>query len=233
MKILTVAAHPDDETLGAGATMALHAARGDEVWALVLTEGVTSRHGRVEQQISCLERACDVLGVKRLVLGGLPDQRLDTLSLLEVIDPIERCIAELEPDVVLTHFMEDVNQDHRIVFRATMVAARPLPGQPVRRLMCFETPSSTEWAPPFPGTVFSPNVFVDASTSLATKLEAMSAYADAFSSEVRPWPHPRSLEALEAYARRHGAAVGVEAAEPFMLVREIATDGLPPGGPPP
>lgn len=227
MRILTVAAHPDDETLGAGATMALHAARGDEVWVLVLTDGVGSRHGQAEQQLACLRRACDIIGVKRLVLGGLPDQRLDTLSLLDVIGPVERCIEDLQPDVVLTHFIEDLNQDHRLVSRATMVAARPLPGQPVRRLMCFETPSSTEWAPPFPGCVFAPNVFVDSSAWLATKLQAMSAYADTHLSEVRPWPHPRSLEALEAYARRHGASVGVEAAEPFMLVREITTDGLP------
>jgi N-acetylglucosamine malate deacetylase 1 len=230
MRILTVAAHPDDETLGAGATMALHAARGDEVWVLVLTDGVGSRHRRTEQQLGCLRRACDILGVKRLVLGGLPDQRLDTLSLLDVIDPIEQCVADLRPDVVLTHFMEDLNQDHRLVFRATMVAARPLPGQTVRRLMCFETPSSTEWAPPFPGCVFAPDVFVDASAWLETKLEAMGSYADAYSSEVRPWPHPRSLRALDAYARRHGAAVGLEAAEAFMLVREVATDGLPASG---
>ena len=230
MKILTVAAHPDDETLGAGATMALHAARGDEVWVLVLTDGVGSRHGKAEQQLACLRRACDVLGVKRLVLGGLPDQRLDTLPLLDVLGPVERCIEELAPDVVLTHFIEDLNQDHRIVSRATMVAARPLPGQPVRRLLCFEVPSSTEWAPPFPGCVFAPDVFVDASTSLATKLAAMSAYADTYLNEVRPWPHPRSLEALEAFARRHGASVGLEAAEAFMQVREIAIEGLTVGG---
>src|SRR5688500_16679694 len=114
MKVLTVAAHPDDETLGAGGTMAWHAARGDQVWVCILTDGVTSRHDEVELQAECARRACDTLGVERLVLVGLPDQRLDTLCQLDVITPIEECIAEFRPDVVLTHFLGDVNEDHRI-----------------------------------------------------------------------------------------------------------------------
>jgi LmbE family N-acetylglucosaminyl deacetylase len=226
MRVLTVAAHPDDETLGAGGTMAWHAERGDTVWALVLTDGVTSRHDRVELQAECAERACKVLGVERLVLAGLPDQRLDTLTLLDVITPIERCIEQLRPDVVLTHFMGDVNEDHRLVARATLVATRPVPGTSVRRVCSFEIPSSTDWAPPIPGSVFAPNLYVDISGSLETKLAAMACYADTFHSEVRPFPHPRSMQALTAYAHRHGAASGLLAAEPFMLLRESAGRGL-------
>jgi LmbE family N-acetylglucosaminyl deacetylase len=226
MRVLTVAAHPDDETLGAGGTMAWHAARGDTVWALILADGASSRHGRVEQQADCARSACEILGVERLVMTGLPDQRLDTLGLLEVITPIEQAIDELRPDVVLTHFMGDVNEDHRLVARATMVATRPVPGTPVRRVCAFEIPSSTDWAPPIPGSIFAPNLYVDISQTLDIKLTAMKAYAETYVSEVRPYPHPRSLEALTAYAQRHGATSGLHAAEAFVVLRESATAGM-------
>jgi LmbE family N-acetylglucosaminyl deacetylase len=219
-KVLVVAAHPDDETLGVGGTIARHALAGDEVWVCLLSEGASSRHDKVEQQKSCAERACEVLGVHKVVFLDFPDQRLDTFSLLDIIRPIEGCLEALQPEIVYTHFMEDVNQDHRIAFRATLVATRPVGGHSVQQVLCFETASSTEWAAPFPGCVFSPNVFVDITTTLPTKLRAMSKYADTYVSEVRPYPHPRSLQALEVYARRYGVKVGVDAAEPFMLVRE-------------
>ena len=226
MRVLVVAAHPDDETLGAGGTMAWHAARGDHVSVCILTDGVTSRHDRVELQAECARRACDTLGVKRLVLVGLPDQRLDTLCQLDVITPIESAIEEFEPEVVLTHFPGDVNEDHRIVSRATMVATRPQAGSSVRRVGVFEIPSSTDWAPPVLGSVFTPNLFVDVSETLDTKLAAMDAYTDAHVNEMRDFPHPRSVEGLTAYARRHGAVSGMLAAEPFMLLRESANRGL-------
>lgn len=225
MRVLTVAAHPDDETLGAGGTMARLAAVGHEVWVCILSDGVTARHRHVEQQKECTIRAADVLGVANFVFCGLPDQRLDTLALLDVIAPIERCIDELRPELVLTHFKEDVNQDHRAAFQASLVGTRPVEGTSVRRLLCYETPSSTEWAAPFAGSVFSPNVFVDVSSTLKTKLEAMRSYEQTYVGEMRPYPHPRSYEALEAYARRHGAAAGVSAAEPFMQVRQLHREG--------
>jgi N-acetylglucosamine malate deacetylase 1 len=219
-RVLVVAAHPDDETLGAGGTIARHTSDGDEVWVCLLSEGASSRHDEVELQKSCAERACEVLGVHKVVFLDFPDQRLDTISLIDIIRPIESCIESLQPDLVYTHFMEDVNQDHRIAYRATLVATRPVAGHSVKQLLCFETPSSTEWAAPFPGSVFAPNVYVDISETLPTKLEAMSKYAETHVSEVREYPHPRSLEALEIYAKRHGIKIGRPAAEPFMLVRE-------------
>jgi LmbE family N-acetylglucosaminyl deacetylase len=226
MRILTVAAHPDDETLGAGGTMARFAARGDEVWVCILTDGVTSRHGHIELQKECAVRATNVLGVSKVVFCDLPDQRIDALPLIDVITPIEKCIGELQPDVVFTHFKEDANQDHRTVFAATLVAARPVEECSVRRLLCYEVASSTEWAAPFSGSVFAPNVFVDITSSLSTKLEAMRAYEDTFSNEMRPYPHPRSYEAIEAYAKRYGAASGLASAEPFMLVRDVFPEGV-------
>jgi LmbE family N-acetylglucosaminyl deacetylase len=226
MRVLTVAAHPDDETLGAGGTMAWHAARGDTVWVCVLTDGVTSRHNYVQQQVDCAKRACDLLGVERLVVVGLPDQRLDTLSLLDVITPIEEVIEEMRPDVVLTHFAGDVNEDHRLVSRATMVATRPAAGSSVAKVCSFEVPSSTDWAPPIPGSTFAPNLFVDISETLEIKLTAMKAYTAAYLNEMRPYPHPRSVEALTAYAQRYGAMSGLLAAEPFMVLRESAAAGM-------
>lgn len=225
MRFLTVAAHPDDETLGAGGTMARLAAMGHEVWICILSEGVTARHRHVERQKECAIRAADILGAAKVVFCELPDQRLDALPLLEVITPIEKCIGELRPEVVFTHFGQDANQDHRTVFQATLVAARPVEGTSVERLLCYETASSTEWAPPFPGSVFSPSVFVEISSTLSTKLDAMRSYEATHTGEVRPFPHPRSYEAIEAYARRHGAAAGVHAAEPFMLVRQVHREG--------
>lgn len=226
MRILTVAAHPDDETLGAGGTIAWHVNNGDRVWVCILADGASSRHGRVAQQAECAERACRTLGVERLVMVGLPDQRLDTLSMLDLITPVEQCIEQLAPDVVLTHFPGDVNEDHRLVSRAVMVAARPVGGSPVRKVCAFEIPSSTDWAPPIPGSVFTPNLYVDISDTLDIKLTAMKAYADTYVSELRPYPHPRSLEALTAYSQRHGVAAGMLAAEPFMLLRESANRGM-------
>ena len=218
-RTLVVVAHPDDETLGAGGTVAKLAQQGAEVWVAILCDGVTARHAEVDRQKACASRACELLGVSRVVFCDLPDQRLDGLSLVDVVAPIERCVAELRPNVVLTHFAEDVNQDHGIVFRATMIATRPTPGSVVHTVMCFETASSTEWAPPFTGSTFAPSVFVDIRDTLATKIEAMRAYADTHECEVKAYPHPRSLEAVAIYAKRHGIAVGIEAAEPFMLVR--------------
>jgi LmbE family N-acetylglucosaminyl deacetylase len=220
-RILVIGAHPDDETLGAGGTIARYAAAGSEVWVCIVCDGVTRRHGETGLQRRCAEEACEVLGASKVVFCDLPDQRLDGLSLVDVITPIEACVDEFRPDIVLTHFKEDVNQDHRIVFDATMVATRPSPDQPVRTLMCYETASSTEWAAPFQGGVFAPNVFVDITATLDRKVEAMSRYANTHVSEVKAYPHPRSLEAVELYAKRQGVVVGTHAAEPFMLVRGI------------
>jgi LmbE family N-acetylglucosaminyl deacetylase len=220
-RVLVVAAHPDDETLGAGGTIARHVENGDEVWVCLVSDGVGARHEHAELQRRCAEKACGVLGVQQVRFCGLPDQGLDGLPLLDLIRPIEDCIEEFRPSVVYTHFMEDVNQDHRCVFRAVMVATRPVGDTTVRRVLCFETPSSTEWAPPFPGNVFSPSVFVDVSATLKHKIDALTAYEHTYMNEVHPYPHPRSYKAVRIYAQRHGIAVGMLAAEPFMLVRQL------------
>ena len=225
MRILTVAAHPDDETLGAGGTIARLSAAGHEVSVCIMADGATARHPHKELQQRCAERAADVLGVHRIQFCDFPDQRLDTMSLMDVAVPIEKCVVDFDPEIVLTHFAQDVNQDHRITFAATMIAARPVPATSVRSVLCFEVPSSTEWAAPFPGSVFAPNVFADISNTLDTKLAAMHEYSKTFTGEVLPFPHPRSYQALDAIARCRGSAVGIDAAEAFMLVRAVIRDG--------
>ena len=147
----------------------------------------------------------------------MPDNRMDSVDLLQVVREIEKSVESHAPSVVLTHHASDVNIDHRVVHDAVLAACRPQPDHPVRRLLFFEVPSSTEWGPAASAQPFSPNFFVNISSTLATKLEALKAYG----SELRAFPHPRSLQAVSALAQWRGASVGVVAAEAFVLGREI------------
>jgi LmbE family N-acetylglucosaminyl deacetylase len=219
--ILVVGAHPDDEVLGVGGTIARHVEMGDRVSVLLLTDGVRARHDVTEPQKQAARKACSALGVEDVCFADLPDQGLDNLPLLEVIAPISRAVKELRPEVVYTHHRGDANQDHRAAFAATVVAVRPSEGNPVQRLLCYEVASSTEWGPPFVEWAFTPNVFVDISSTLGAKLAALEAYRDTFQSEIRPFPHPRSPEAVCCYAQQRGISVGLHAAEAFVLGREI------------
>lgn len=224
--ILVIAAHPDDEVLGCGGAIARHVRQGDRVAVVILAEGVTSRSasrnpeldGKELQAIATMARhANEILGVQDLTLHGLPDNRMDSLDLLDVVKVIEQHLDRLHPDVVYTHHGGDVNVDHRVVYQAVVTACRPQPGHSVKTLLSFEVPSSTEWQPPLLGPSFAPNWFADITDTLSVKLKALSAYE----SEMRDWPHPRSLKAIEHLACWRGAMVGREAAEAFMLARHI------------
>jgi LmbE family N-acetylglucosaminyl deacetylase len=222
MTVLVVAAHPDDEVLGAGATIAQHAAAGEAVHIVIMAEGITARSdGRDPADVAALERlhatARQVgagLGAKSVELLGLPDNRLDSMPLLDVIKRVETAIAAVAPDVVYTHHPGDLNVDHRITFQAVLTALRPMRGRKVRELLSFEVPSSTEWAFQRIEPVFRPSVFRDVGATLAKKVQAMALYEG----EARPFPHPRSGEALEHIARRWGSVVGFDAAEAFELI---------------
>jgi LmbE family N-acetylglucosaminyl deacetylase/L-amino acid N-acyltransferase YncA len=223
-RALVVAAHPDDEVLGAGATMAALADRGCEVHALVLGEGVGARFSenqRPDEEVQRLARqvrdAAAILGATPHQLD-LPDNRFDSLDMLDVIHAVERFKEELRPDLVLTHHPGDMNVDHRITCNAVLTAFRPVKGEPRVTVLAFETLSSTEWNPPPNGAPFVPNWFEDASPGLQRKLEAMAVYTE----ELRDWPHPRSMEGIRVAARRWGMTVGFEAAEPFMLLRYVS-----------
>jgi LmbE family N-acetylglucosaminyl deacetylase len=223
-RILVVAAHPDDETYGLGGTIARHTRQGDDVHVLILTDGVTSRHDVTEPQKAAARNACNILGVADVRFVDFPDQRLDGMPLLEVIQPIYDRVKVLRPQIVYTHHRGDANQDHRAVFAATLVAVRPFGDNPVRRVVSYEVASSTEWGPPFGEWAFLPNIFVDISATLVTKLRAVEAYRHTFESEVRPFPHPRSLEAVRAYAQQRGITAGMPAAEAFTLVRQLVQE---------
>ena len=219
MNVLVISAHPDDEILGAGATLARHVDQGDQVHACVLAEGATSRYqdDMVNELVECGKQAGDVIGFTSLRFEQLPDQRLDTLPLIEVTQLIEDLVDTVRPEVVYTHFPWDVNTDHAVVARCTWTACRPYRFPFVRMLAAFETPSSTEWAVPGEQHRFEPQRYVDVSGTLSRKLEAMRCYR----SELRDYPHPRSLRALEERAAYWGSIVGVPAAEPFLVLREL------------
>lgn len=219
MKVLVVSAHPDDEILGVGGTIRRHSDAGDEVRALIACEGVTMRyedeHGKRLAEQS--RRASEILGIEEVRFGNLPDQRLDTVPLVDVIAKVEEVVDSFRPEVVYTHFGGDVNHDHQYLFRAVQVATRPYSAESVREVLAFETASSTEWATPAIQSSFLPEVFVDISKTLEAKIKAFCCYEK----EVRSAPHPRSPESLRARARTWGSYVGVEAAEPFQVIRAV------------
>lgn len=224
-KVLVIAAHPDDEVLGCGATMARLVREGHEVHIAILAEGITSRAQTREQadtrQLSELREharhAASILGVKDVSFHGLPDNRLDTVPLLDVAKIVEQLISEFHPARIYTHHAGDLNVDHAVVSRAVMIATRPMQGCPVKELLQFEVASSTEWAFQQFEPAFRPNVFVNVRETVDLKLKAMACYE----SEVRAFPHPRSPEALTAIAKRWGSVAGVESAEAFQLVRVV------------
>lgn len=223
--ILILAAHPDDEVLGCGGTIVKLADQGAIVHAAFLADGVFSRagdtavqQGELHVRRAAAKKACDILGIKSVSFGDFPDNRMDTVALLDITKALEKLIAEHQPEVVFTHHAGDVNIDHRRMHEAVVTACRPQRGHPVKTLLCFEVPSSTEWQLPGSAPEFAPNWFVDISDTLERKLAALDAYA----AELRAWPHPRSRQGVEHLAHWRGATVGVDAAEAFMLGRQLA-----------
>lgn len=225
MKMLVVAAHPDDEVLGCGGTMARYAREGYDVFVAILGEGETSRQAsraQVDpQKLQVLgdnaKAAAKVLGVSELFSYQLPDNRFDSVPLLDVIKIVESLIARLQPQTVFTHWAGDLNIDHVITHRAVMTATRGIQGGPVKELYAFEVPSSSEWSFGQFGGSFNPNVFIDIAGTLQHKLDAMACYQG----ESRVFPHPRSSEALSALAKYRGSHAGLAAAEAFELIRKI------------
>jgi|SRR5450755_732341 len=223
--VLVIAAHPDDEVLGCGGTAARLVNEGREVHFAILGEGITSRHAQRDaadaDQLTRLHRqahaAAAKVGVKNVHLHNLPDNRLDTVALLDVVKIVEDLVDRIQPQVIYTHHAGDLNVDHGVIHRAVLTATRPIAGQPVREIYAFEVPSSTEWAFQRIEPTFRPNVFVDISGTIEAKVAAMECYR----SEARAFPHPRSSEALRAIATRWGSVVGCAAAEAFELVRSI------------
>lgn len=222
-EILVVAAHADDEVLGCGGTIAKHAANGDNVTVLFLADGVNSREqggDDLDAREQAARKAMQILGAGDPIFWNFPDNRMDTVALLDVAKMIEATIAERQPSRIYTHFVHDLNVDHRIVCEAVHTATRPQLGQPVAEILCFEVLSSTEWN--FQSNQhFKPNYFVDIEDHFQTKMNAV----DAYEMEMRAFPHPRSHTAIEALATIRGSSAGMMKAEGFILSRALRHKG--------
>jgi len=218
--ILVVAAHPDDEALGCGGTMARHAAEGDCVYALFMTNGVDARQNVKDNDAGirneAAENSCRTLDAKEYIYNDFPDNRLDTVALLDITQSIEQVISQIQPEVIYTHHIGDLNIDHRRTHEAVMTACRPQPGFCVKEIYAFEVLSATEWNTPCVNP-FIPNYFVDISSFVKNKLEAITAY----SKEMRDKPHSRNKDHIEALAQHRGQTVGIFYAEAFSLLRKV------------
>lgn len=223
-KILVIAAHPDDEVLGMGGTIAKLTQAGNEVYVLIVTDGSSSQYRDSDELSKIIEdkkletKACaDVLGVKKVFYGELPDMKLDCTPHIVINQVIEKIIDEVQPQFVYTHFWGDVNMDHQQVYKSTLVAVRPVMGQVVKELYCYRVPSSTEWTPSKSDTMFMPNVFVDITEQANKKYEAFGKY----STELRDYPHPRSIQHLKELDLSRGLEVGQGPTETFVLLRKL------------
>ncbi len=224
--IAVIAAHPDDEILGCGGTIAKWARKGASINILLMTDGEGSRihqddeimSSKKNQRLSAAEKCAKYLGLNSVTRLNFPDNRMSDSILLDVVKAIESFIDKYQPDEVFTHHSGDVNVDHRVTHDAVLAACRPQPGHCVKRILFFEVPSSTEWNTSASRVSFTPNYFCDISETLEEKLGALKIYQD----EMRPYPHARSATAVECLARWRGASVGVEAAEGFMVGRIIS-----------
>lgn len=224
-KILVVAAHSDDETLGCGGTIAKHVAKGNAVHVVFLTDGVGSRNEdcsgatNVVARVSASKAALSVLGVSELNVTSFsfPDNALDAVPRLEVVKALESVVSTFEPNVVYTNHPGDLNIDHRYAYESTMTACRPQPGSSVKEIYSYEVPSSTAWLGASYGRHFEPNLYVDITDYFNCKMKALTEYEE----EMRIFPHARSKEALEHLARYRGSQVGLLAAEAFVVERIV------------
>jgi LmbE family N-acetylglucosaminyl deacetylase len=222
--VLIVAAHPDDEVLGCGGTIAKFVKAGAKVHIIFLADGVSSRKDvsndlsrELIQRRIASKAALLKLGVHECVFGDYPDNKMDTIPLLNIVHFLEELIALIQPDVILTHHAGDLNIDHRLTHEAVVTACRPQPGHSVKTILCFEVPSSTEWQLSGSKPTFLPNWYVDITLTLHQKISALGEYDH----ELREWPHPRSVKGVESLAFWRGATIGVEAAEAFQLGRHL------------
>lgn len=222
-KILVVAAHPDDEILGCAGTVAKLVKDGSQVFVLILGEGITSRdeerdRRKREKEIEELKKeakkANRILGVKKVFFFEFPDNRFDTIPLIDIAKAIEKTKKEIMPDIIFTHYEKDLNIDHQITYKAVIIATRPVKRGSVKEIYSFETPSSTEWSFPLS---FLPDTFFDISKTIDIKLRALKKYK----SELRQYPHPRSIKGIELIAKHWGMKLGLKYAEVFKTIRTI------------
>jgi LmbE family N-acetylglucosaminyl deacetylase len=219
-RVIVVAAHPDDEVLGCGGSIAKHILDKDEVFVLFMSEGTSSRIHFDLNDIGLRKKnsikAASILGVTEdPIFLQLPDNRMDSLDLLSVVKKIEKVFSQIKPEIVYTHYTDDLNIDHQIAYKAVMTACRPVPHFFVKEIYSFEVLSSTEWSP---NKIFTPNYYKDVSDTIDLKMAAMEVY----DRELNSFPHPRSTEAIKNLAKYRGSSVGIEYAEAFKVERIIS-----------
>jgi len=217
MIILIVAAHPDDEVLGCFGTVAKMIQDGHKAYTLILGEGKTSRdnlNDSIENLKEEALKANQMIGVEKVFFKNFPDNRFDTVALLDIVQAITQIKESIKPDIIFTHFKHDLNIDHRLTYEAVLTATRPMEKESVKEIYSFEILSSTEWNYPLS---FSPNTFFDITTTIDAKVNAMNCYK----SELREFPHPRSLEGIRHNALTHGIKVGRKYVEAFEAIRII------------
>jgi len=221
-RVLVIAPHPDDEIIGCAGTMARHIKAGDTVYVLVVTRGIPALFpdALIQQVRGEMQTAHQLLGVKETRVMDFPAPMLDVTPGYELANAISGVIREFAPDTVYIPHRGDIHADHGKVHLAALIAARPINGCSVRRVLSYETLSETDWAPPTGENAFIPTVFVDITEFLPLKLEAMKC----FTSQLKAYPNTRSLESLAALARVRGGTISVGSAEAFMLIRHIETD---------
>ena len=225
--VAVIASHPDDEMLGCGGTINKHIENGDLVHVLIVSEGLTSRDktrdiNKRGEQLS--ELANIAIQANKCVKStsvdflSMPDNRMDSVDLLDIVKEIEGFKQKYNPEIVYTHHASDVNIDHQKVHEAVITACRPIPGESVRQILCFETLSSTEWQPPMSKQPFVPNYFnVLSDENMQNKIKALKVY----DCEMREFPHARSIKTVESLATLRGSTVGMEYAESFIVARII------------
>jgi LmbE family N-acetylglucosaminyl deacetylase len=222
-KVLIVAAHPDDEVLGCFGTVARLIKQGYEAYTLILGEGKTSRDesrmvenkkDEIEVLNSEIQKANDIIGVKKVFVESFPDNRFDSVDLLDIIKVVSKVKEEVKPDIIFTHYEHDLNIDHQITYKAVITATRPMEDEPVSEIYSFEILSSTEWNYPLS---FSPDTYFDISDTIDLKLDAMKEYE----SELCQYPHPRSIDGIELNAKYHAMRVGKRYVEAFKTIRAI------------
>ncbi len=224
MRVLVIAAHPDDEVYGMGGTIAKLASEGHDVYVLIVTDGCSSQYRNhknlneiFEMKKQEAKEANMIIGVKEIFFGNLPDMKLDVVPHIEINEVIEDAVKKIRPEEVYTHFYGDVNMDHRLVYKSTLVAVRPVPGQCVKRLYAYSVPSATEWSPQRAETGFLANVFIDIKKYEVQKYLAIKVYQ----TELRDYPHPRSIKSIQAFDLAVGLQCGMESCESFILLRSL------------
>lgn len=220
MKILVVAPHPDDETFGCGGTLLKHAAQGDSLYWLIVTN-VFEEHGFSKERVTTrqaeIEEVSQLLGITQTIKLDYPTMKLNNISFLELVSKLSGVVNDIAPDVIYLPHRSDIHSDHRVCFEAAYACTKSFRFKSIKKILMYECLSETEFSPALQDTTFIPNYFSDISEYMNRKIEIVKIYG----SEIGEHPFPRSLKNLNALAIFRGASCGYQYAEAFMLLKQI------------